>query len=232
MATLSPLVTGRRLRRLALLALAWCVMTGAVFGGCKGLFTPAIPEPPSGRPIVPDYRTPEATLNTMRQAIAAKALGSSAWLGAFRDSTRPEDTPAYHQVFDAVDLDFFEGGCQCAAPSDWRASHEQNFYATFLNVRPGDDYAALFEPWDENPDDVPGDDTAVLHRRYTVLATAPDGNSTLVIAVGYADLTFTRVSADRWLITRWVDHLDPDVGVNPTDPYQLSLGRQRLESTR
>lgn len=232
MAHLSPPASGHRLRRLALLAIGWCVMTGGVFSGCRGLFTPAIPEPPSGKPIVLDYRSPEATLNTMKLGIAAKGQGASAWLGAFPDSTRPEEGPAYHQIFDSGDLSFFEGACQCEAPSDWRASQEQNFYLAFLDVRPGDEYAARFDSVDANPDPPPTDTQAIVHRYYTVLATAPDGNSRLVIAIGFADLTFTKVSGDRWLITRWDDHVDPAVGVNPIDPYQLTLGRRRLESSR
>ena len=222
----------RGLPRLALLALAWCTLTGGVFSGCRGLFTPAIPEPPTGRPIVPDYRSPEATLRTMALGIQAKGQGASAWLGAFADSTRPEDGPAYHQFFDPADLEFDQGTCGCEAPTDWRTSQEQEFYLEFLSVRPSDEYAAIFDSVETRPDPTAGDTEAVLHRRYLVLATALDGNSTQVIAVGFADLTFTKVAAGRWLITRWEDHVDPDVGVNPSDPEQLTLGRRRLESTR
>jgi len=231
MAHLSPTGTGRRLRHLALLAVSWCFMTGAFYSGCKGLFTPAIPEPPSGSPIVPDYRSPEATLNTMKLGIAAKGLGASAWLGAFPDSTRPEEGPAYHQIFDPFDLASFEAACQCDGPSDWRAGQEQNFYLAFIAVRPSDEYAASFEVVEDHPDVDPVGDTANRYRYYKVLATAPDGNSRLVIAIGFADLTFTK-EGDRWLITRWEDHVDPAIGVNPIDPYQLTLGRRRLESTQ
>jgi len=217
--------------RVALLAAAWGMMTGGVFSGCNGLFTPAVPEPPSGAQIILNYRSPEATMNTMAAGVAAKARGSSAWLGAFADSTRPEDGPGYHQIFDPGDLSLYQGSCQCEAPTDWRTSQEQNFYLAFLQVRPADDYAIIFEVVDSNPDQPPGDESALVHRHYTVLATAPDGNSRLVIAVGYADLTFTKIG-DKWLVTRWEDHVDPAVGLNPTDPYQITLGRRRLDSTR
>jgi hypothetical protein len=218
--------TSRRLRRLTVLLIAWCATTGGVFSGCRGLFTPAIPEPPSGRPILANYRTPELTLQTMEQGIAAKAAGGAAWLGAFADSTRPEEGPAYHQVFDPAD----KAACQCTAPNDWRVPEEQNFFPSLLDVRPGDDYLAVFDSVEATPDYYPpGDTQAFLHRHYVIYANAPDGLSTLKIAVGYADLTFTRfLGPDRWLITRWEDHVDPEV----TDPDVLTLGRRRLESTR
>jgi hypothetical protein len=232
MADLSRRRARRVLPRLALLALAWSTLTGGVFSGGCGLFTPAVPEPPTGRPIVLDYRSPEATLRTMALGIESKGQGASAWLGAFADSSSPEDGPGYHQFFDPADLDFYESACGCEAPTSWRNSQEQAFYLEFLSVRPSDGYTILFEEVDENPDPPAGDEEALLHRRYRVFATAPDGNSTSIIAVGFADLTFTKISADRWLITRWNDHVDPAVGVNPSDPEQLSLGRRRLESTR
>jgi hypothetical protein len=233
-APLAPVsgLTTYRWRLLALLAASWCLTTGAVIGGCHGLFTPAIPEPPNGKPIIVNYRSPEATLNTMELGIAAKGQGASAWLGAFADSSQPQDGPGYHQFFDPADLAFFEGACQCQAPRDWGISQEQTFYLSLLDVRPGDTYAAVFDSMDTLPDLPPNETNAILHRQYHVLANAPDGNSTIIIAIGFADLTFTKFSGDRWLITRWDDHVDPAVGVNPSDPYQLTLGRRRLESAR
>jgi hypothetical protein len=232
MAHLMKRPSGHRLRHLAVLAIGWCMMTGGVFSGCRGLFTPAIPKPPTGPPIVVNYRTPEATLGTMRQGIAAKGQGASAWLGAFPDSLRPEDGPGYHQFFDSADKSFFEGACQCQAPPDWRTSQEQDFYLSLIDVRPGDEYRIDFVPDPTSPDPDPGDTQVLLHRHYVLLANSPDGNSSLIIAIGFADLTFSKVVGDRWLITKWDDHVDPAVGVNPSDPYQLSLGRRRLESTR
>lgn len=230
MAPLGTSPARRRLRRLALLAVAWGMMTGGVFSGCRGLFKPAIPEPPSGRPIVINYRSPEATLATMELGIGAKAQGEAAWLGAFADSTSPDDSPAYHQIFDPADL----LSCQCENPGDWRVTQEQIFFFDFLDVRSGEEYAAIFDSVDATPDQPPGDTEAIVHRHYRVFANAPDGNSTRIIAIGYADLIFTKFSGDRWLITRWEDHVDPDVGVNPSAPheYELTLGRRRLDSTR
>ena len=38
------------------------------------------------------------------------------------------------------------------------------------------------------------------------------------------------IKIGKWLITHWADRVDSTVGVVPNDPYQLSLGRRRLES--
>jgi hypothetical protein len=232
MAHLSAPTLGHRCRRLALLAIGWCLMTSGVFSGCNGLFRPAVPEPPSGAPIVADYRSPEATLKTMELGIAAKGQGASAWLGAFADSTGPEDGPGYHQFFDPADKAFFEGACQCQATTDWGLSQEQNFYLSLLDVRPGDEYLALIDSVEATPDPEPTTTEALVHRRYRLLAIAPAAEDTLIIAIGYADVRFYKFAGDRWLITRWDDHVDPTVGVNPSDPYLVTLGRRRLESTR
>jgi hypothetical protein len=224
-------VIKRRAGPLALLALCWCAMTGGVFSGCKGLFTPAVPEAPAGAVVIPNYRSPQLTLRTMQDAMAAKALGGTAWLGAFADSTSPQ-TPAYHHFFDAADVSVFSAQCQCLPPSDWSWSQEQQFFLQFLNVRPGDNYVAVFDPIVENPDPPETENEALLYRRYRVIAASPDETSTLIIATGTADITFTKTTGDNWLITRWVDHVDPDVGPTPVDPYQISLGRHRLEASR
>jgi hypothetical protein len=216
----------RRIVSLTLLVMGWCTMTGGVFSGCKGLFTPATPEPPSGQPIVPHYESVESTLRTMKLGLAAKnGQGASAWTGAF-------DETGYHQDFDPRDLAFYESSCQCEAAKDWGFAEEQQFYRSFIEVRPSDDYLATFDPMPENPDDEPGSTHALIHRHYQVLANSPGGNATTIIAIGSADLTFD-LKDGKWLITRWGDRVDSTVAgtVNPNDPWQLTLGRRRLEST-
>lgn len=219
-------------QRLALLALAWCTITGGVFGGCRGLFTPAIPEPPRGQPIIPNYRDPEATLRTMEKAMQAKGDGAAAWLGAFADPSRPEDGPAYLQLFDPADLAFFQGACTCEVPTSSGFRQEELFYHGFLNELPSDTRVAFFDSVvTAPPDPQPTDTEALLYRSYRVEATAQDG-STRIIAVGFANLTFTKNAAGNWLITRWNDHFDPAVGVDPSDQMHVTLGRRRLEYTR
>jgi hypothetical protein len=105
---------------------------------------------------------------------------------------------------------------------------ERQFYQDFMNLSVSANYIAVFDSVANTPDPQPGDTEAILYRRYRVLATEQDGN-TSIIAVGFADLTFAKISTDRWLITRWVDHVDPAVGANPLDPEQKTLGRRRLE---
>jgi hypothetical protein len=214
-----------RWRRLILLVAGWCAVTGGVFSGCRGLFTPAIPEPPRGNPVVNHYETVEKTLATMELGIAAKAQGSSAWLGAF-------DPTDYHQVFDDRDLTAFKSACQCSGPADWTLQQEQAFYLAFIQVRPADEYTAVFFPLDWNPDPQAGSSETLLHRGYRVVAHPQSGNDSLIIATGTADLTFGLRSDGTWLIKKWADRLDSTVGVNPTNQDQLSFGRRRLESTQ
>lgn len=215
-----------RLRGILLLAL--CV----ALAGCRGLFTPAVPEPPTTVPFVPNYSSPTATMNTMENALHAKAFGRTAWLDAFApDSTGP-GTPAYHHFFDPADVSAFVGSCGgCEAPTTWDQSRETAFFQYFLGVRPSDNYSLTLTAVPERPDPEPGEDEVTLYREYLVIATSPDETSTLIIARGAADITFTRISGS-WVITRWSDHLDPDVGPFPVNPYELSMGRLRLEASR
>jgi hypothetical protein len=220
----------RRLQGVALLVLCWAAMTGGVFSGCKGMFTPAIPEPPDPNHInvIPNYSSPDQTLNTMTRALAAKTYGSTAWSGAFGDSSAV-GVPGYHQFFDLRDLTLFQSSCGCTAPSDWGLLQEGQFYTQFLSVRPADNYQAEFTAVDQFPDEPPGTDATHIYRHYKVEAVSPESTTVQIIAIGYADLYFHRKD-DKWVITRWDDHIDP--AADPLDPYQLTLGRRRLEATQ
>lgn len=217
--------TRRTLPRVALLVLTWCTLTGGVFSGCNGLFTPVTPEPPTSPPIIPDYGDAEATLATMVAAIQAKAQGADAWVGAFADSIAEGAGPGFHIRFDADDVLV----CDCPVPTTWRRADERQFYLEFMQLSPSATYGAIFLPVNDQPDPTPTSDTEVLfHRDYEVIANEESGIQS-TIAIGRADLTFTKVSGDRWLLTRWVDHVNEIVGPNPTDPEQKTLGRRRLE---
>jgi len=207
---------------MTLLLLAWFLVSGHVLSGCNGLFKPATPDPPSGPPVQLDYSSPEASLKTMEDGIAAKGQGASAWLGAFADSTSPLSDFGYHQIFDPNDLASFvaSGG---TAPIDWGWSEEQAFYLEFIGLRPSDNYVAVFDSLDF-PQDPPREaDHALLYRSYKVVARPVEGDTT-IIAVGIADITFKRTSTNQWLISRWVDHVDPGAGTD-----QITLGRRRLD---
>lgn len=204
----------------------------ATLAGCRGLFTPAVPEPPDPITFVPNYSSPRATMNTMENALNAKALGRTAWLGAFSPDSTGVGTPAYHHFFDPADVSAFVGSCGgCAAPTTWDQSRETAFFQYFLGVRPSDNYALAFTSIPGRPDPEGTEESPTYYRKYLVIATSPDESSTLIIARGAADITFTRISGS-WVITAWSDHLDPDVGPFPVNPYELSMGRLRLEASR
>jgi hypothetical protein len=163
----------------------------------------------------------------MVAGMQAKGPGASAWLGAFSD----EEGARYRQIFDAADFTAYQNACACQGPTEWGLAQENTFFLEFLNVRPSDTYVAEFDSVESNPDPPAGDSEALLYRRYQVFAFSADGNSTTIIAVGFANLTFTRLPTG-WLITRWEDHVDPEIGAYPVNPDLLSLGRRRLESSR
>lgn len=228
MAPVIPRLLARGLPRLALLALVWAALTGGVFSGCRGLFTPATPPPPTGEPLIADYRSPELTLQTMSKGMQAKGDGASAWLGAFPDSSRPEDGPGFHQFFDRGDVAYYYDVSGQEAPADWDVKKEREFYLEFLNVAPTAGYDVTFEVATQYPDPTPGETEREINRRYRVDAVGQDENSQ-IIAIGIAHFTFTLIG-DRWLITKWQDQIDETVGVHPVDPEQQTLGRRRLFS--
>ena len=226
---LSPRAWMRSPARLGLLLLAWFTLSGHALSGCKGLFTPAVPEPPTGPPVQHNYSSPEATLRTMAEGMAAKGQGSSAWLGAFADSTSPDDDFGYHQIFDPDVLAAFvqSGGTD---PGDWGAKEERFFFQDFTGtVHTSDSFEAKFDSLDFPQDPPAGADEALLYRSYKVVARPVDSPDSTIIAIGIADLTFRRTRTNEWLIARWVDHFDPAVGLNPTDKEQVTLGRRRLD---
>lgn len=226
---LSRRARARMLPRLVLLAIAWFTLSGHVLSGCNGLFKPAVPDPPTGPPVLLDYSSPEATLKTMEQGIAAKGQGASAWKGAFADSVSPSDDFGYHQIFDPEVLAAFvqSGG---TAPLDWGWPQEENFYLVFINsVHPSDNFEAKFDSLDFPQDPPRGADEALLYRGYKLVARPVEGGDSTIIAIGTADLTFKRTRTNQWLIARWVDHFDPAVGLIPADQEQVTLGRRRLD---
>jgi len=224
---LSPRAWRRAPARLGLLLLVWFAVSGHALSGCQGLFKPAIPEPPSGPPVQNDYSSPEATLRTMAEGMAAKGQGSDAWLGAFADTAKIEF--GYHQIFDPNVLAGFvqSGGDD---PGDWQWKEESLFFPEFISgVHTSDTFEAKFDSLDF-PQDPPAEaDLAVLYRSYKIVAKPVDSPDSTIIAIGTADLTFRRTRTSEWLIVRWVDHVDPAVGLNPKDPEQVTLGRRRLD---
>ena len=176
--------------------------------GC-GLFKPATPEAGVGGAVmIPDYSVAESCLHYMQVGIERKDVpGQDAYLGALADTTT--DGIGFHAFFDEEVWRAYAGADK---PADWDLRHEAQFLSVFLRSY-GDPYEMKW-----------------LHRRYEVRALRQRTADTLLIAVGYADLYFARISASRWVLYRWQDRLDHVVGAQPKDPDQQTFGSRRLNA--
>lgn len=193
----------------------------AALAGC-GYFQPTRPRPPiDDEPLIGNYDSPAATLQTVADAIAAKGTGASVYRLAFADSTSPT-TPAYHQFFAVEDEQEYKSTTHLDVPA-WTLNDEITFYSSFASYRP-DSYTVT---WAQDPihPDFPDQNPAELHRRYTV--TAGRGAGAVVIAVGYADLQLVQGPDAQWRITIWEDRRDPEANPNLE---QRTLGWRRLNS--
>lgn len=199
-------------------AALWVCLAGA---GCN-LFRPADPEAPNADAILPDYSSPEATLDMLSRAIHDKARtnGSSVYIGAFAESTS-SNTPAYHQFFWPSDIDNC-ASCGGVAP-DWGLTLERDFYNRFVGLR-GDEYELIWA-LDEFHDDDERETRYEIHRHYEVITETSDGTVTGALAKGFADLIMIKGLDGNWRITVWNDRVDPDA-----DPGadEITLGRRRL----
>jgi hypothetical protein len=207
----------------ALLALLLAVAAG----GCN-YFRAAQPEAPTAQPFTPSYISPEATLQTMVDALADKAvtIGLTAYLGALAESTTTS-TPGFHQLFWPTDAAAWESSNH-TVPPDWNLSLERNFYIFFVKLR-SDNYELEWAEDEDLADDQTAD-IAHLHRHYRIRTLAvEDGSVTSTLAIGFADLTLVRFD-DAWKITLWADRIDPNA--DPNDPEQMTLGRRRLNTTQ
>ena len=190
--------------------------------GCSNKSNPVVPPADEGG-IVPDYSSPDRTLDMIAQAVADKARtnGSSIYSGAFADSTSPT-TPAYHHFFWPTDV--VDSGI--TPPADWTDSHERAFFSKFIHLR-GDEYQFIWEPDEASGLDVIGVSTAEIHRHYGVITRTTDGTITGTIAFGFADLTLVKGADGNWRITIWSDRVDPTAEVGAEE---VTLGRRRLTS--
>jgi hypothetical protein len=195
---------------------------------CVNPFKPADPEPPDANAPVEDYRSPEATLETMQLAIQSKTSGANAWLHAFAESTQVGDR-AYRCFYDDAVKRSWEVGASRSAPEPWDLSLERGVHSSLAGIRPNATYAFAweFDPSAQKDDDPALSDTVQYHRKYTLKAS--DGGTLSTILIGFCDLSFEKVSG-RWTIYRWNDRVDPDVGVNPAVTDERSMTWRRLES--
>jgi hypothetical protein len=207
----------------AVLALGLLAVLGA---GCD-VFKVARPEAgDTGAVLLPSYVEPESCLRYMQLGIERKDnVGQAAYLGALADSTK--DGVGFHAFFDPAVWNAYTGTDK---PADWDLSHETQFLAVLVRVT-GDPYLMLWQPDEVHPHDEEVDAThRILHRHYLVYSMQQSTGVSLLIAVGYADLYFTKTSAARWALARWQDRVDPEVGAQPADPLQQTFGYRRLNA--
>ena len=212
----------RRPRRAALRAGLALGLLAVLLSGCD-LFKPATPEAGSGgTTLLPDYSHPESCLVYMKIGIERKDNpGQDAYLGALAD-TANDHVAGFHAFFDAAVWNAYTG----IKPADWDLLHETQFLSVFVRLKAAQ-YEMLWLPDVDHIHDEtsPDGNQMILHRRYEVRALQ---QPPVLIAVGYADLYFTKISGSRWALTRWQDRVAPDIGAPPTDPEQQSFGSRRL----
>jgi hypothetical protein len=203
-------------------------LLAVLVAGCD-LFKPATPEVGvAGVALIPSYAVAESCLRYMQVGIERKDVaGQDAYLGALADTTT--DGIGFHAFFDEADWRAYTGA---EKPADWDLRHEAQFLPVFIRSY-GDPYEMKWlqdevHPYDDDP---PDPDHRILHRRYEVRALRQRTADTLLIAVGYADLYFARISASRWALYRWQDRVDPAVEAQqPKDPDQQTFGSRRLNA--
>jgi hypothetical protein len=211
---------------LALLGLTWCTSTG-MLGGCS-MFEPARAEPPvNSNSIREDFSSPDATLETISRAFAAKTSGATTYLDCLANT----EALSYTAVFDAAVLQAYPG----SPPSEWTASYELAFYNHFIEKRISGRDSVSFDSIAAQPDPDPDPnhpDLLVINRHYEAWDIVTEGEAITHTrqAIGNATLTFVRISS-RWLILTWTDKVDPDIGVNPVETGDRTFSWRRLEAT-
>lgn len=225
--TSRSLPPGRPARSRALWVLA---LLGLLAGACYNPFKPADPEPPDSSGVPEKWGTPEEVLETVGLALASRSTnGATAYLRAFAESTVAGDK-AFRAFYDGGVKSSWQAATSLTAPEPWDIQLERNVHAAVSAIRPTFGYTWVWDRDLDSPiDDDPAlSDTVVYHRHYTLLA-APQNGTGEVIAIGYADLAMQK-SGGRWFIYRWVDRVDPNVGVNPVATDQRTMSWWRLES--
>ena len=207
------------------------VLLALLVGACTNPFKPADPEPPDSTQVPEKWGSPEEVLETVALALASRSTnGATAYLRAFADSTVPGDK-AYRSFYDGGVKASWQAVTAQTAPEPWDIQQERNVHSTISAIRSTYNYAWAWGRDDTGSplDDDPAlSDTVVYHRKYTLLAT-PEVGTPEIIAIGYVDMALQKKDG-RWSIYRWVDRVDPAVGVNPAATDQRTMSWWRLES--
>lgn len=201
---------------------------------CVNPFKPADPELGGGGvTVVENFRTPEDVLTTIELAIEAKSTsGASAYLNAYAESTQVGDR-AFRAYYDPAVRQGWEGG-SLTAPEPWDITLERGLHTYLAGIRQQDSYDFRWTvDTSVGNDEFPADaDTGIVHRKYLLLSKSPTSGSDTqgeTIAIGFCDLSM-QLRGGRWSIFRWVDRVDPAVGVNPAASDQRTFSWWRLKS--
>jgi hypothetical protein len=193
--------------------------------GC-GLFKPAahVGVAPGTRPYIANYAVPESTLTWVALALESKGYSNSAsvYAGALADSITGTDPNSFHALFDPQVYQLYLQKQQPAI-DDWDRSRELNFYDRFATLR-SDPYVVRFDRFDAFPDPATPTSSSAYRRHYVVNTISTAGDTT-TIAIGVADLWFA-ASGGQWKLVKWDDHIDQQVGPNPTDERKSMTARR------
>ena len=221
-----------RSRRIAALVMLACLAGGGgLLGACTNPFAPRNPEPPSQGSLRTNYTEPDSTLGTMALAIEAKAGGNalSAYLGALADSI--PDGQDFFAYFDGAAAARWQNVTGRQLPDVWGVDLEERFFNHLpsLSAQRAYDFAWLEDVEHPNDEDL-ASGQKLLHRQYLLLAVPEGLGAPDTLAIGFADLTFIKSrTADKWVISRWQDRVDPAAGANPANTSHLSFSARRLE---
>jgi hypothetical protein len=192
------------------------LLLGSV-SGCY-LFQPRNPQPPSQGGVAMDYSAPDSSLATMARAIEARAGGNSlsAYLGALADSIVNGDRQGFLAFFDPAAVVVWENSSGRVPPAAGDLKLENQLFGSLPTLSPNPYLFSWLNDVDHPHDEVLGPNTMLLHRQYLLVAVPDGAVKDDTLAIGYADLTFIRAATgDKWVIARWQDRVDPDVGPNP-----------------
>lgn len=211
---------------------AWSVI--AILAGLAGAagcdtFKPRRAQAPLGPPITRSYAAPESTLDTMKRGVEDRTeQGVNAYVDGLADSAT--DHRAFYADMDPAAQARWQQDNQKTPPDTWTLDRERNFISRFMTSVITRSTCQMDWLPGRFPDQ-PGPSEGLYFRKYVVYTySAETGEPDDTLAIGYASLTFTQVSAGRWAITRWRDEVDPDVGVDPTKSNWQSFTTRRLDT--